>query len=435
MDKPKPTGRPGSEPASNVSPSTETNDTHNKGYRSALEATTEALRHRYRSQLAQYGDNAPSDYRKPKWEKWRLMPDVALWEGVALSLNIEPTLVKHSAHSWMVEEHMFDEEAAFRERLEIASRNLGTDKALLPVAGVSNDRVDVLVKLVSFAAWAVKIGWADLPAEFVDIAGWSPADITPDQLQPWLRKDTWTVRETAFLLNGWLPDLSAPRNNEINQTVDDIKRGLRAGGLHAVGEVSKADQLFDGQHLRPQEVIMWALGRFPRFPCAPADLPPSPQTPVSDYLNGRILIEVMRELDREIERRKLANENSVADALTAVRARTNDLLAGAPIAAREVSALLADTPTKDTQNKDVDPPALAARAETTYQNIVGVLLEVIRKGIRDSENGGTIGPAAGFKSDAKLIAAIDALYDGYPGLSRTNLLKKFAEAKRSIGQA
>ncbi len=179
---------------------------------------------------------------------------------------------------------------------------------------------------------------------------------------------------------------------------------------------------------------MWALGRFPRFPFVEGDFPPNSQTPVSDYLNGAILIEVMQELGREIERRRATSENSVADALRAVYARINELLAGAPIAAREVSALLAATPAKDTQSKQADPPALAPRAETTYQNIVGVLLEVIRKGIHDKEGGGTIGPAAGFASDAKLIAAIDALYDGYAGLSRANLQKKFAEAKRSIGQ-
>lgn len=73
------------------------------------------------------------------------------------------------------------------------------------------------------------------------------------------------------------------------------------------------------------------------------------------------------------------------------------------------------------------------RTETNFLNIIGALLEVIRKGIPSSETpSGQIGPATGFKSEAKLITAIDHYYRDYDGLSKSNLERKFPAAKRSL---
>lgn len=66
------------------------------------------------------------------------------------------------------------------------------------------------------------------------------------------------------------------------------------------------------------------------------------------------------------------------------------------------------------------------RAETTYQNIIAALLDCIAGNLPDVEK------HPSFTSEAKLIEAIDNHYRGYGGLSKSNLSRKFPEAKRTL---
>lgn len=66
------------------------------------------------------------------------------------------------------------------------------------------------------------------------------------------------------------------------------------------------------------------------------------------------------------------------------------------------------------------------RAETTYQNIIAALLDCIAGNLPDIEK------HPSFPSEAKLIDAIDDHFRGYSGLSKSNLSRKFPEAKRSL---
>ena len=76
------------------------------------------------------------------------------------------------------------------------------------------------------------------------------------------------------------------------------------------------------------------------------------------------------------------------------------------------------------------------RTETSYLKIIAALLDVIRNGIPNAENLGTeIGPASEFQSEAQLITSIVKHYQGYSGLSKSTLEKKFSEAKRSLATA
>ena len=90
------------------------------------------------------------------------------------------------------------------------------------------------------------------------------------------------------------------------------------------------------------------------------------------------------------------------------------------------------------ENSLADQPSTKAalllpRAETSYLNIIAALLEVIAKGIPSSyPEGGEIGPAAEFRSEAKLIIAIDEYYLKVEGLSQSNLQNKFRNARRSL---
>lgn len=66
------------------------------------------------------------------------------------------------------------------------------------------------------------------------------------------------------------------------------------------------------------------------------------------------------------------------------------------------------------------------RAETTYLNIIAALLDVI------AGNLPSIVKHPSFESEAKLIEAIDEHFRGYGGLSKSNLSRKFPEAKRTM---
>lgn len=66
------------------------------------------------------------------------------------------------------------------------------------------------------------------------------------------------------------------------------------------------------------------------------------------------------------------------------------------------------------------------RAETTYLNIIAALLDCIGGSLPGIEK------HPSFASEAKLIEAIDRLFNGYAGLSASTLSRKFPEAKRSI---
>lgn len=66
------------------------------------------------------------------------------------------------------------------------------------------------------------------------------------------------------------------------------------------------------------------------------------------------------------------------------------------------------------------------RAETTYLNIIAALLDCIGGDLPGIEK------HPSFASEAKLIEAIDHLFNGYAGLSTSTLSRKFPEAKRSI---
>jgi len=66
------------------------------------------------------------------------------------------------------------------------------------------------------------------------------------------------------------------------------------------------------------------------------------------------------------------------------------------------------------------------RSETTYQNIIAALLDCIAGNVPGTEK------HPSFPSEAKLIDAIDEYYKGYGGLSKSNLSRKFPEAKRAL---
>jgi len=72
------------------------------------------------------------------------------------------------------------------------------------------------------------------------------------------------------------------------------------------------------------------------------------------------------------------------------------------------------------------PKEMSSRSETTYQNIIAALLDCIAGNLPGIEK------HPSFPSEAKLIEEIDHHFVGYSGLSKSNLSRKFPEAKRAL---
>lgn len=81
-------------------------------------------------------------------------------------------------------------------------------------------------------------------------------------------------------------------------------------------------------------------------------------------------------------------------------------------------------PPNETHQKQ--PTELSVRSETCYQHIIAALLEFI--------NGQTpgVGPHPDFKNNTHLISTLSKQYDGYYGMSESNLSRKLPEATRIL---
>jgi hypothetical protein len=230
-------------------------------HQSAIEVELEALKVQYGPQLKAWeSGTVKPDARRPKWSNWRSVPHVKLWEGVALSLDIDPHRVEHNKHGWMVNSHLFNESEDFKERLFVASRNLGGDGALRPTGITIGEPADCKISLSQFTVWAAAL-W-EVPQEFQEIAA----------LAEWASRDLWTITETVSLLKGQLPGSQASNHEEFDRMVEEIKLALKAGRLHIVG---KQGNFLPVEHVRPSEIIRWASGRFPKFPFSRQDSGPT----------------------------------------------------------------------------------------------------------------------------------------------------------------
>lgn len=106
-----------------------------------------------------------ADNRPPKWNKWRLMPEIKEWEAVALSLNIEPGKIDLNSNAWMGAEHPFDESEEFIDRLMIL-KNHSSNRAHFPTPCKLNmaNWYECEVRLDEFAAWCIHVGF-EIPPE------------------------------------------------------------------------------------------------------------------------------------------------------------------------------------------------------------------------------------------------------------------------------
>ena len=117
----------------------------------------------------------PSDNdRPPRWSKWKLMPEVKLWEAIALSLNIEPKEIKLDSDAYGYEVLPFDEGEEFNDRLTVLSKH-SSNRTYFPTACTLNFATwyQSEKRLDEFAAWCIQIGF-DIPEQLATLANNKP---------------------------------------------------------------------------------------------------------------------------------------------------------------------------------------------------------------------------------------------------------------------
>lgn len=116
-----------------------------------------------------------SGYSTPKpaplpidWAHWRLMPQVTLWEAVALSVNENPAVV-----------NPFKADATFNNRMKVALSHVDAGSLPLVLHHPANQPVS-RVGLSQFAAWAANLNLPDMPTELREMASTEPS-AAPEQ--------------------------------------------------------------------------------------------------------------------------------------------------------------------------------------------------------------------------------------------------------------
>lgn len=133
-----------------------------------------------------------------------------------MSLDIDPEHVRISKDSWMVDMTIFNESKDFKDREEVARRNLG---------GALKSTFHGIA-LAEFAAWALSIGWKT-PKEFAALATDSKSDdkaaAAPDALEGKGRSSALKLI-LGMALGGYGYDPKATKSGTVREICDDLHR-------------------------------------------------------------------------------------------------------------------------------------------------------------------------------------------------------------------
>ena len=193
----------------------------------------------------------------------------------------------------------------------------------------------------------------------------------------WASMDYWTAEEAAWLLSGYDPEdggygRSDPQHSyELEDTIDRYMSLLRRGGKSGVIKRLTKEECLD-----PKSVLEWA---------------------------DKKEIEVPYKLRIAMELYYGSGKSSIGRVST----KPDE-----------------DKPPSELSGKE--SPNLGSRAETTYLNIIGALLEVILSGDLEIQR------HPDFNNQSELITHLG--HYEMPGLSKSTLENKFAKAKRLINQ-
>jgi hypothetical protein len=208
------------------------------------------------------------DDRSPNWAKWKHIPDLMLWQAVALSLNVDPDKADRG-HSWRAEGQ------EFKNRLEVLQAQVRNSRIKVSTLSIS-DPEEHRVPAADLSTWALSIGWK-IPAELKKLSFHAEAQATDDELRSWGRRELWTLLEAAYLVAGEIPP-TAPRQTikytATRLTDEDVQReNLGGRSARIYRELKDATDLRRLDFIRPRtgstgnrrveppKCLAWALQR------------------------------------------------------------------------------------------------------------------------------------------------------------------------------
>ncbi len=120
-----------------------------------------------------------------QWNLWLNLPQVALWEGVALVLGIEPRSLRHSQNGWMAgpgrgpffEPRSFpstEKRKAFDDALLLADRAASYDGPPIHIRLPERNKRMAMVTLSEVVAFFAICQWADIPAPLLAVLRTTP---------------------------------------------------------------------------------------------------------------------------------------------------------------------------------------------------------------------------------------------------------------------
>lgn len=219
--------------------------------------------------------------RSPNWSKWQHIPEVMLWQAVALSLNIDPASADES-YSWKAEETLTGEAQEFKDRLDVLIANFNRHPLLRATSLSLSDPAESSLLLGLFAAWADTIPW-DIPAELTALGvAVRPAQTKFGDPVDHRFAQLWTLLEAAYLLAGEVPPLVrkgtmnyiGPRLTDEDVQFEqlagvsernyrDLKDATDLGHLEFVESRSGA---IGNRRVEPGKCVSWAMSRGLKVP-------------------------------------------------------------------------------------------------------------------------------------------------------------------------
>lgn len=228
------------------------------------------------------------DDRRPNWDKWAHIPDLKVWQAVALSLDIDPDKASYD-YDWKVEGYGSGEGQKFGDRVDIATANINKSGGLTAVQLNLADPSEHKVSLAHFAAWAQALGWT-VPAGLAACASdrYATGSRPEIDVEGWKRRRLWTLLEAAYLIGGYLPEMHAVMMANVlaarmgggtdaassrAEIYNDLKDAI---DLHEIEYVESRTSDLSGRRVKPGDCMQWAKARGYKVPKSLSDLAISP---------------------------------------------------------------------------------------------------------------------------------------------------------------
>ena len=164
--------------------------------------------------------------RKPNWSKWKLIPNSEVWRVIALSIDVDPDVIKRDLNDWMARgQYVNHEGREFQDRLDIVKanyENIDNSPQALSMNGIAYCHLNIS----KFSSWAIANN-IEIPDEMKALA----STHTSSEKELFDVNDSKYPKELAIAYMAWqavskMDDLRVSPKSQIkkwlNKNYDDL---------------------------------------------------------------------------------------------------------------------------------------------------------------------------------------------------------------------